>query len=161
MYTQADHEQVRAQLRKRWLITAVPSALVLAAAIVLFVICQSRRLDWGWMAACCATVAAGAYFIFFYGVYVRPMALYEKNLRYMLDGRKRETTGILQEMAEAPQDKDGLDCYALVINVGDRNDPEDERLLYYDAMLGRPQIPVGARVRALSNDKMISDLREV
>ncbi len=161
MYREADRAQVQKELQKRWLITALPAGLLAAAAIAVFVLCQIRRQEWGWIAAAAGTILAGGYFIFLHGVYLRPMMLYHVHVGYMLDGRKRETEGVLQAVSDAPAERDGLDCYALIINVGERNDPEDERLLYYDALKGKPALAPGARVRALSNDKMIAEIREI
>jgi hypothetical protein len=161
LYSQADRAGVQKQLRKRWMVSALPSGVLFVAAIVVFAICQSNRQDWGWVFACAATIVSGAYFLFFYGVYLRPMWLYARHVNYMLEGRMRETTGILTEVADEPTDKDGLDWYAIMVNIGDKGDPEDDRLLYYDALRGRPEIPLGTRVTVLSNDKMISEIRGV
>ena len=78
----------------------------------------------------------------------------------MLSNRKRETTGILTEVAQTATDKDGLDCYAVMVNVGEKGDPEDDRLFYYDRLKEPVPIPIGKRVTVLSNDKMIADIRE-
>lgn len=160
MYSQEDHAQIRKQLQKRWIVTALPSVLLILSAIVVFVICQVQRKDWGWIFACVSTILGGGYFLFFFGVYLRPMMLYQRHVGYMLDGHKRETKGILTDVSSVPCDKDGLDWYAVTVNVGEKQDPEDDRLLYYDALKGKPAIPLGTRVMALSNDRMISDLRE-
>jgi hypothetical protein len=159
LYSQADRDEIRARLKKRWLVTAVPSGLALLCAAAVFVICQAQRKDWGWIVACAVTILAGACFIFLYGVYLRPMRLYGRHVTYMLEGRMRETTGVLTEIADLPADKDGLDFFAITVNVGEKGEPEDDRLLYYDALKGKPNFAVGAHVTALSNDRMVSDLR--
>ena len=159
MYTEADHNDVRAQLKKRWLVAALPSALLFLVAVAVFAVCQTRRQDWGWIFACAATIVSGAYLLFLYGVYVRPMRLYSRHIGYMLTGHQRETKGVLAEVSDRPVDKDGLDWYAVTVNVGEKGDPEDDRLLYYDALKGKLEIPLGTQVVALSNDKMISEIR--
>ena len=45
MYTQEDWKDINTMLRKRWLITAVPAVLVLAAAIWVFVYGRMQRSD--------------------------------------------------------------------------------------------------------------------
>ncbi len=161
MYSQEDLAQVEAQLRKRRILTFLPPALLFAVGAAVFAVCQGHRQDWGWGFAAAATILGGWYGLFLYGVYLRPMKWYLRHVRYMLEGRKRETTGILTSIAESACDKEGLDWYALTVNVGEKNDPEEERLLYYDALKGRPELPLGARVTVLSNDKMIADIRRV
>lgn len=158
MYRQEDREAAKAEAKKRWIVTVLPGALLFLAGVIVFIPCQIQRQDWGWVFACACTIAGGAYVLFFYGVYLKPVLLYKKHVDYMLDGRKRETAGLLQEVAPEIADKDGLDCYAMIVNVGERNDPEDERLFYVDALKGRPDIPLGSRVTVISNDKMVARL---
>ncbi|NLV59462.1 MAG: hypothetical protein GXY67_11950 [Clostridiales bacterium] len=161
MYQQEDRVAVRAEARKRRLVTLLPGALLWAIGVAVFILCQIRRQDWGWIFACGCTITGGAYVVFLHGVYLRPVLTYQRHVDYMLDGRKRETVGILQEIAREVTDRDGLDWYAMTVNVGDRNDPEDERLFYLDALKPWPEIPPGTRVRVLSNDKSVAELRAV
>jgi len=159
MYSQSDRKQAHALLCKRRLVTFLPSGTVIAGAIIAFWICQAHRMDWGWVFACASSMIAGAYVVFIYGVYLQPMRLYCRHVDYMLEGHKRETTGILTEVADQVTDKDGLDCFAMIINIGTQNNPEDDRLFYYDALKGTPLFPLGTRVTVLSNDKMVAELR--
>ena len=158
MYAQADRVEAQALLRRRWMVAVFPCAAVILAGIAIFVVCQQNRQDWGWFVACATTILGGGCFLFLYGVYVRPVRLYVKHIGYMLAGRKRETLGVLTDMSEVPIDKDGLDWYAMTVNVGEKDAREDDRLLYYDALKGKPEISLGTRVKILSNDKMISDI---
>ena len=158
MYKEETFAYVRAMWKKRWLVTALPTCLMLVLAIFTFTTGQMQRQEWGWIAACAASIVGGAYFIFMYGVYVRPAALYKQHVNHMLHGRLRETAGVLQDIAVTPCNQDGLDYYALTINVGELCAAEDERLLYYDALLGKPQIQTGTKVSAFSNDRKISQI---
>lgn len=160
MYTEADRVQERMRYRKRLLITMIPGMVCFAGGVVVFVVGQLQRQPWGWIVASILTILGGSWCIFMQGVYLRPVALYRKHLDYMLDGRMRQTNGVLQHIAQVPTDKDGLDCYALIVNVGEKQNPEDERLLYFDARKGEPPFTEGTRVQVLSNDKMISSIQE-
>jgi hypothetical protein len=161
LYQQEDRVAVRAEAKKRWLVTVLPGALLFVAGLAVFIICQIGRQDWGWIFACGCTIVGGAYVLFLYGVYLRPVLTYQKHVNYMLDGRKRETVGLLQDVAQEVTDRDGLDWYAMTVNVGEKNDPEDERLFYLDALKPRPDIPPGTRVRVLSHDKTVAELHRV
>ena len=158
MYTEADRHIACEESRKRWLITAIPGTALVLAGIIGFILCQAQRQDWGWIFAYACTIMGGSYTIFFYGVYVKPVLLYRRHLGNMLDGRKREVVGRLTKVARETSDKDGLNAYGITVNIGERDDPEDERLFYYDAQLAGLAIPLGTRVRILSNDKMIADI---
>ena len=90
---------------------------------------------------------------------MRPALIYRKHLRYMLTGRKRTTTGIFKSFSEDVSDRDGLECHAMMINIGDKDDPEDDRLFYYDVYKERPSMPLGTLITVESNDKMVSGIQ--
>lgn len=156
MYTQDDYNDICRMLKKRWWITTIPAVVVLAAAIVIFVYGQLNRSDTLWMVTSALTLLGGGYFLFFYGVYVRPVRIYKRHLTYMLHGRMRQTTGVYKAFSEDVSDREGLQCHAMLINVGDKDDPEDDRLFYYDVHKERPAIPFGTSITVHSNDKMVS-----
>lgn len=161
MYTEKDWSEINALLKKRWLLTLGPAGLMLAAAITIFVYGQLNRSEHLWMLTSALTMLGGGYLLFFYGVSVRPALIYRKNLRFLLNGRKRVTTGILKEFSEDVTDRDGMEVYAMLVNVGERNDPEDDRLFYYDAYKPAPELALGTRVTVYSNDKLVASMEPV
>ena len=161
MYSDQDWNEINALLKKRWLITLAPSGAALCAAIAIFVYGQLNRNDYLWMLTSALTILGGGYLLFLYGVYVRPALIYRRNLRYLLNGRKRTTTGIFKEISEDISDHDGMEVYAMLLNVGERNDPEDDRLFYYDAYKPLPSMPIGTRVTVCSNDRLVSSMETV
>ena len=160
LYTEHDREVIRSMLRRRWLMTAIPSALILIAAIVIFVMGRMERSDTLWMLTAALTVVGGGYFLFFYGVLVHPARIYRTHLGYMLEGRMRVTTGVYKSFSPETTDHDGLEAHAMLLNIGDKDDPEDDRLFYYDALKPAPAYPLGTRVTVKSNDKMVSSITE-
>lgn len=161
MYSEKDLKEINALIQKRWLITLLPSVIALAAAIAIFVYGQLNRSEHLWMLTSFLTLLAGGYFLFFFGNYVRPALIYRRNLRFLLNGRKRVTTGIFKEISEDVSDHDGMEVYAMLLNVGERNDPEDDRLFYYDAYKPLPAMPIGTRVTVQSNDRLVSSMEPV
>ena len=158
MYTQQDWNDINALVKKRLLVTLVPGFSVMAVAFAIFIYGQVNRFENLWMLSSLLLLLAGGYMLLFLGVYVRPAWIYRTNLRYLLNGRKRVTTGIFKEMSEDVSDRDGMEVYALLINVGDRNDPEDDRLFYYDAYKPAPAMPIGTKVTVESNDRLVSNM---
>lgn len=156
MYTQTDLVNINKQLQKRWLVTLVPSIAVLAAAIAIFVYGQLNRSDVLWMLTSALTIVGGGYFLFLFGVYVRPALAYRKHLNYMLNGRKRETTGVFKFFSEDVVVREGLEVHAMLVNVGEKDDPEDDRLFYFDVYKPAPEMALGERITVVSNDKMVS-----
>ncbi len=158
LYTQADRDAATAERTKRLLVVLIPTVILLLLAIASFVWFRLNRDTSGWIWTALITILAGAYFIFFYGVYLRPVSLYKRHVDYMLDGRKRETVGYLRSIDAETMDHDGLDCRAVTVNVGEKNAPEDDRSFYLDALKPVPELSVGTRVRVLSNDRMVAGL---
>ena len=161
LYSQADRDAAIAARRKRRLAVWLPTALVEALAIAVFVWFRLRHDETGWWASGLLTFIGGAYCIFFYGTYLWPVKKYKQHLDYMLDGRKRVTEGILREIAQDVQDHEGIDCYSVVINVGGKNDPEDDRQFYLDALKSITGFQAGDRVRVESNDRMIANVSKL
>ncbi len=161
MYTQEDMDRIKAIVKKRWLITACPSAVIVLAGIMLFVLGRIERSESMWIWTTILTIIGGGYFLFFYGVYVRPARIYRTHVNYMLNGRMRVTTGLFKSFAEEVSDREGVECHAMLLNVGEKDDPEDDRLFYYDALKPRPEMSIGTRVTVRSNDKMVSSMERV
>lgn len=160
MYTQEDLQETNQLLRKRWYFACVPAAIIVAAAIIVFVYGQLTRSDSLWILTVFLTIAGIGSFLFFYGVSIRPARIYRKHVQYMLTGRMRTTTGVLKAISQDISDREGLECRAMMINVGEKDDPEDDRLFYLD--IYKPfEVPVGTRITVHSNDKMVSAIEVV
>ncbi len=158
MYTHEDWDDVQKMIRKRWTATIFPAVLVLAAAIAVFVYGQLNRSDTLWMLTSALTVLGGGYFLFFYGVSVRPALIYRRHLSFMLGDRMRVTTGVFKAFSEDVTDHDGLECHAMLLNVGEKDDPKDDRLFYFDAYKPRPSFKLGECITVKSNDKMVASI---
>ena len=160
MYTRQDQQQAARQTQQRMLTAFVPAAAILVVAVILFIIGRQNRSEDMWKVTAALTVLAGAYATFFYGVYAKPMRDYRNHINYMLDGRLRETTGYLIDFSENLSERNGVDCHALMINVGEKDDREDDRLFYYDVKKLPLSVEMGRKVTIVSNDRMVSDIRE-
>jgi len=156
VYTYEDLQDIELLLKKRWKITLVPAVLILAAAIAVFIYGQLNRSDQLWKLTVALTILGGGYFLFFFGLYIRPARSYRTHVLYMLEGRKRITTGVFKSFSEDVSNRDGVECHAMMLNVGSTDDPEDDRLFYYDVHKPRPECALGTMVTVHSNDKMIA-----
>ena len=159
LYTETDREQVKRERNKRLWVVLLPTVAFLLLAAASFIWFRLHHDVGGWIWSALITIIGGAYFLFFYEVYLRPVSQYRKHVEFMLDGRKRETLGILKERNDDVADHNGMDCRSLTVNVGERNDPEDDRLFYLDAQKAMPAIEIGTRVCVLSNDRMVADIQ--
>ena len=158
MYTQQDLIQALAQLKRRRLTGYLPSAVGLAAAIAVFVAGRMQRSDSAWVISTALTILAVGYFLFLYGVSIKPAKTYCVFLQDMLTGRKRETQGVFKSFSADVCDRDGLPCHSLLLNVGQKDDPQDDRQFYWDAQMPNPAIALGAQVKVESNDNRIASM---
>jgi len=156
LYSQSDRDAVAAALKKRRAAVWIPAILLLLLAVAAFVWYRLRHDESGWIVSGALTILGGAYAIFFHGVYLGPMRKYKKHVDYMLDGQKRVCEGILKDVASDVIDRDGVDCYTVEINVGEKNDPEDDRVFYLDQYKSMAGFTAGDRIRVESNDRMIA-----
>ena len=148
MYTEQDYQDIREQLKQRLLALGIPAVLLLAGVIVSFVF----RIRWLTIAL---SLLLGAGCIFSYGMLLYPVIAYERHLDEVLHGRVRSTTGAFKEMESQTVMRDGVKYYAMMISVGDMEDPEDDRLFYYDANLPRPDWKIGEMLTLTAHDKSL------
>jgi len=158
LYSQAERDVIISKVKKRSALVWIPTAALLALSIASFVWFRLQHNTDDWFVTALLTILAGGYYIFFYGVYLGPLRKYKKHLDYMLDGRKRETVGTLTEISDTIMDKDGIDCYSVTLNIGDHNDPEDDRLFYLDAYKTLDGFKINDPVCIESNDRMIASV---
>ena len=148
MYTEQDYTEIRSQIRRRSLALGVPAAVMLAGVIVSFVF----RIKWLTMGL---SVLLGAFCIFGYGMLLYPVRAYGRDVDEVLHGRVRSTTGAFKEMEEQAVLREGVRYYPMMISVGDMENPEDDRLFYYDANLPRPDWKVGEMLTVTAHDKAL------
>ncbi len=146
MYTEQDYQDIRGQIKRRFLALGIPALTLLAAVIVSFVF----RIKWLTVAL---SLVLGAGCIFSYGMLLSPVIAYGRHLDEVLHGRVRSTTGVFKEMEAQTVMRDGVKYYPMIISVGDMENPEDDRLFYYDANLPRPDWKTGETLTVTAHDK--------
>ena len=148
LYTEQDFQDIGAQVKRRTLLIAIPAALLLAGIIVSFIL-RIRWLTTG------LSLVLGAGFIFCYGLLLAPVLAYRRHLDEVLHGRVRTTTGAFKEMEETAVMREGVKYYPMMLSVGDMDNPEDDRLFYYDANLPRPDWQIGDMLTVTAHDKAL------
>lgn len=148
MYTEQDFTEISRQVKERELAVGIPAVVLLAGVIVSFVF----RIRYLTMAL---SVILGAWCIFAYGMLLYPVIAYRRHLDEVLHGRVRSATGAFKEMEETPVMRDGVRYYPMMISVGDMENPEDDRLFYYDANLPRPDWKRGETLTVTAHDKAL------
>ena len=148
LYTEQDYSDICAQIKQRRLALAIPMAMLLAGVIVSFVF----RIKWLTTAL---SLLLGAALVFCQGMLISPLTAYRRHLDEVLHGRTRTTTGAFKEMEEVAVMRDGVKYYPMMLSVGNMDDPEDDRLFYYDANLPRPDWKNGDMLTVTAHDKSL------
>lgn len=148
LYTEQDFATIKAQKNKRQMAVLLPALLMLAAIVYSLIL----RLEW---LTVLLTILLGAYLIFMHGIYLAPVAAYYQHLNQVMHGRTRKLTGAFKEMEETAVYREGVRYYAMLVNVGRMEDEEDDRLLYFDANLPRPDWKKGDMITFTHHDKAV------
>ena len=148
MYTEQDYQDIQAQYKRRLLTVVIPAAVLAAGAIL----CLDRRLI---LPGAALTLICGVMCIFCLEMLVLPVKRYRQHLDNVLHGKTRTTTGTFKEMEEKAVPREGVKFYPLMLSVGNPQNPEDDRLFYYDANLPRPDWQEGETLTVTAHDKAI------
>ena len=159
MYTQQDYLNNRAQLKRRLIAVSLPVAVFIAGIVVTLMV-RTKDFSLEWLTSL-LTILGGGLCIFCYSMYIGPVIAYGRHLTYILEGRLREATGYLVSFEEDTVIRDGVEYHAMMVNVGERNDEEDNRLFYYDANREWGNIPIGGRVHVVAHDKAVATINIV
>ena len=153
MYTQSDLEEISAQLRRRIGLWTLPQ-LPLMAALIYTLIIRHQVLTTA------VSVLMGWIAIFAAGISIAPVAAYRKFLRGLLIGRKRELSGIFKGFDQDTVMRDKVRYVPLMLNVGDIDEPKDDRLFYWDTNIPLPDWQLGDKLWISSHDKSVADWRK-
>lgn len=148
MYTEQDYADICAQKKKRLILVLIPIILLLALLVYSLIIrIQALTMI--------TTILMGIIWIAAYGLFVKPVRAYQRHMDLVMHGRVRSFTGAFKEMDEQTTMRDGVRYYAMLLNVGNMEEEADDRLLYYDANLPRPDWKKGDMLTVTHHDKAL------
>ena len=151
MYTEEDFSRIAGLKKRRMLCLWIPFSVLSALVIVLAII----RVPEIYVTT--LTILTGAGAIFVHGLFISPVIAYYRHLDNVMHGRTRTISGAFKEMGAESVDKDGVAFFPMMISVGNMADEEDDRLLYYDASLPRPDFEPGRMMTFTVHDKAIGN----
>ena len=149
MYDDNDLNKAQEASKRAKILMLVPAGILLALAVWSFIV----RIKW---LTIFLTALAGCWMIFIYHMKRIPMRAYEEHVHSALRAPKKEAEGKYLRMEATPVERNNVMYYAFYLNVGDKQDPEDDRLFYYDAMKPLPDWKTGDRLHVISYDKFVS-----
>ncbi len=149
MYSENDLVNTQKAVKRASLLMFIPAAVLLAGAIFAFVV----RIKW---LTILLTALAGSWMVFSHQLFVIPRKGYMEHVRSALRIARKEAEGYYLRMEETPVERNNVMFYAFYLNVGEKQDPEDDRLFYYDALMPLPDWKSGDRILVRSYDKFVS-----
>ena len=149
MYSKEDLAKVNAQIRRERLVCYLPAALLIAGGIVTFVL-RMKYLTMALLAVCAVL------FIFSADVLIGPLKAYRRHLENALGSDQKEFTGVIKNLGDIAVEREGVMYYPFCLSVGDPENEEDDRLLYLDANLDRPDWHVGDSLYVRSSARFVS-----
>jgi len=101
------------------------------------------------------TIATGALLgciaILLWGMKISPIRLMRRYLYEIHSGLTKHTSGRVVFFSEDITPREGIECFQVILNVGEKDDPKDERLFYWNASMKRPQCEKGGVVSITSH----------
>ena len=150
MYQATDYQENRSQLRARLIGVIVPAVALLVLFFAAFI------LRWHEAVASASLCLMCAVLIFGVSMLIAPVSAYGKHIEHALNGRTRKLQGTFQSMEDKAVGRDGVMFYPFVVNVGNPEEPEDDRLFYMDANLPRPDWKTGEMLEITSYDNRVT-----
>ena len=149
LYSETDFQSITGQLKKRRLAIWIPFVLALLLILVLAVQRVSQVI------VIILTIVSVGALIFCEGMFVHPISCYHKHIDSVLHGKTHTVKGFFRTMEADPVIREGVSYYPVILNVGTANDEKDDRLLYFDANLPRPDWQAGEFLSMTAHDKAI------
>ncbi|MBQ8555092.1 MAG: hypothetical protein IJ438_04370 [Clostridia bacterium] len=151
LYTEAEHSQLRQQMRRRWIVIAIPCVILLIVMVYSAVI----RLEWLTSAA---IIGIGVILIAGYDFAIKPLRCYDRHVDNALHGRTREAELPFVALSEDISVVDGVSYRALTCSDIDGKGRPYDRLFYFDALKTLPDFKEGEMVRITHHDLEITDI---
>ncbi len=150
MYTEKDFTHATKQKKIRLALFFLMTA-VFAVSMFVFITMRSQALT-------IATAVVGfivSYFVWSFKV--SPWVKYDRHLKELKSGQKRETACEIMYFTDETRIMDGVEVHELIVTVG--KEEEDERLYYWDADKKRPDVKEGDKVSIVSYGNFVVELK--
>ena len=149
MYDKNDLDAARQAAKKALLLMLLPAIPLLGATVFSFVIRDK------WLTILLSSLT-GCWIIFIYQMVYVPKKAYREHIQSAMGSSQKECDGHYLRMENTPVERNNVMFYAFYLNVGEKQDPEDDRLFYYDAQKPIPDWKSGDMLHIVSYDKFVS-----
>lgn len=144
-------EQMNSRIRRTLVVFAIGTAIAVALIVAALIWRDASHLNNpnelpSQIIVVGVTLLWGCVLVFFWGMKLTPLLRYRRFLRELDEGLSRYEEGVVVRIDEDISIRDELPFYGFLLNIGNLAEPEDERLFYWDAALGKPALAEGDRV---------------
>lgn len=154
MYDKNDLSKARRSARNALLLMLLPAIPLLGGVVWSFIV----RVKWLTMLL---SMLTGCWIVFIYHMVLVPRRAYLEHIESAMGRSQKEFEGRYTRMEETPVERNNVMYYAFYLNVGEKQDPEDDRLFYYDALKPLPGWKAGDRLHISSYDKFVSSYQKL
>ena len=154
MYDNNDFIAAQQAAKKAKLLMLLPAILLFGVTIWSFVV----RIKWLTILLSSLT---GCWIIFVHQMLYVPKKAYREHVRSALHVSRKECDGHYLRMENTPVERNNVMFYAFYLNVGEKQDPEDDRLFYFDAHKPLPDWHTGDMLHIVSYDKFVSAYKKL
>ncbi len=163
MYTQQELDQVKAQIRRRWLLLAAPLALCLAVIVwgfvrraALFEVSYDADTARVERVITVALAAFGLIFIAGWDLLIKPLRSYARHMDDMLNGITHQVECDFRSFEPDTSTVEGVVFRTMnVVCTDDAGKPYD-RIFYYDAEKPLPGWQEGQHLRVTFHDRQVA-----
>lgn len=154
MYHQEDLKRINDQIKKRFIVLAVVSVLLLCGLVASLVV------RWEWLTVL-VTIALGSALLIGIDLFLRPLLKYRAHLRVAAGDSTRIMEGTF--ISHSPEESmiDGVRCTSFLVEEQEAEGEPCQRLFYYDAELVFPSLQAGDRVRVRYYDRTVVDMTQI
>lgn len=150
MYTENDYAKAAKQTKIRVTLFLL-MCLAFIACVVIFNTMRIQPLSIAY------SVIGFVVSYFIWSFKVSPWVKYNRHLKELKSGQKRETLCEFLYFTDETRTVDGVEVHELIATVG--KEEEDERLYYWDCDKPRPELKEGDRVSILSYGNFVVELK--
>lgn len=152
MYTQNELDRLSADLRKRWILYAIPAVVLLGLQIYSLTVRKE---------ALTITLAILVCFwsIFFISLQIVPVARYKTHITNMLHGITHSVQAVFQSFDADESLVDGVLFRAMHVTCKTESGEDYERLFYWDVEKPLPSFQEGQPLEIIYHDRQIADIK--
>lgn len=151
MYTQNEYEQLSEEIRKRWIIYAVP-ALIFAALQVYSLTIRNEVMTTTLGILICF------WSIFYISTQIVPLIRYRTHIHNMLHGITHSVHAVFESLDADDSVVEGVSYRAMHVLCKDENGDDYERLFYWDLQKPLPAYQKGQALEIIYHDRQIANI---